>query len=607
MNPVTSSDRLSGQIESSSSIYVDKRDLEHESVLASNRSQSGNENQESPNPVRRNACVKYSGMVVLLLYSYGVLQTLGLVFYLFTSKNDYPIITTFWSIAGLFVAITLPVAFMDIHNHCTHYVSPIQRHYMRILLLVPIYSIESWLALRYYEYKTYFETLREMYEAYYLYEFYVANLELLGGRERIGAILMERSYSHVHHMWPLSICWREGWNTGVQFVDRVSFGVYQHIIIRIATSILAIVFEAFDLFDRGSYAVDRFYLYETIILIVSKLWTVYCINQFFHELEVEMKPISPNAKLWIERTIIFFCFVQALIIEIILLISGVNFHINNEEYISNDEITQTITDFIIVIEMFFIALLMHKYYGYQEFYSADPNVPSPYVVMKTQEVQLVRRLLAQGRSAGAGRGAPAPMADRKALELTLTAGFSDRTHLVQQPSIMSVSDAFNHILPHDLIKETKNRIDIFFARMRGVVPVGVSGTTWVEHREELDLEHVHSLRTSGLEEGVKGAGAEVFAVGIVDETGSGGSSGSLPGSVLHSRNSSALHLDGAVSPPSSTGNSRIHSRNSSVIDLEQLQIQEEKSKRHLVTSGTSMLLGGKFLPPARGYEALNIE
>ena len=35
--------------------------------------------------------------------------------------------------------------------HVLHYVSPLQRHYIRILWMVPIYSVESWLALRFNE------------------------------------------------------------------------------------------------------------------------------------------------------------------------------------------------------------------------------------------------------------------------------------------------------------------------------------------------------------------------------------------------------------------------------------------------------------------------
>jgi hypothetical protein len=46
-----------------------------------------------------------------------------------------------------------------------NYVKPhLQRYYIRCLWMVPIYSIESWLALRYQDYKVYIETPRDAYE-----------------------------------------------------------------------------------------------------------------------------------------------------------------------------------------------------------------------------------------------------------------------------------------------------------------------------------------------------------------------------------------------------------------------------------------------------------
>jgi hypothetical protein len=58
-----------------------------------------------------------------------------------------------------------------------------QRHYIRILWMVPIYSIESWLALRFNEQKLYLETMREAYEAYVVYSFFKLMREFFGPKD----------------------------------------------------------------------------------------------------------------------------------------------------------------------------------------------------------------------------------------------------------------------------------------------------------------------------------------------------------------------------------------------------------------------------------------
>ena len=42
--------------------------------------------------------------------------------------------------AALFVCVTVPLAAHDMHMHLLHYVSPLQRFYVRILVLVPLYA-----------------------------------------------------------------------------------------------------------------------------------------------------------------------------------------------------------------------------------------------------------------------------------------------------------------------------------------------------------------------------------------------------------------------------------------------------------------------------------
>jgi hypothetical protein len=55
-------------------------------------------------------------------------------------------------------------------GHLSHYANPrIQRHAIRVIMMVPVYALESWLAMRFEDYASYIETAREAYEALAVY------------------------------------------------------------------------------------------------------------------------------------------------------------------------------------------------------------------------------------------------------------------------------------------------------------------------------------------------------------------------------------------------------------------------------------------------------
>jgi len=54
------------------------------------------------------------------------------------------------------------ISIIDISNHLLHFSSPVlQRYMIRIMWMVPIYAVESWLSLRFKNYSIYIETARE--------------------------------------------------------------------------------------------------------------------------------------------------------------------------------------------------------------------------------------------------------------------------------------------------------------------------------------------------------------------------------------------------------------------------------------------------------------
>jgi len=78
-----------------------------------------------------------------------------------------------WFFAGLCTVLATLISLHLIFKHLRSYTQPkLQRHIVRILLMVPIYAIDSWLSLQYKEFSLYFDLARDAYEAYVLYQFF---------------------------------------------------------------------------------------------------------------------------------------------------------------------------------------------------------------------------------------------------------------------------------------------------------------------------------------------------------------------------------------------------------------------------------------------------
>lgn len=71
----------------------------------------------------------------------------GIAIYLLITENAQVQVWA-WATALIFVNVAVPLSLYDIHGHMASYVRPqLQRYYIRILWMVPIYAIQSWLAL----------------------------------------------------------------------------------------------------------------------------------------------------------------------------------------------------------------------------------------------------------------------------------------------------------------------------------------------------------------------------------------------------------------------------------------------------------------------------
>lgn len=70
-----------------------------------------------------------------------------------------------WATSGVFAWLSVLFTGHQIYQHLKHYSCPSQQKWIvRILFMVPIYAIASWLGLKFFHLSIYFDTVRDVYE-----------------------------------------------------------------------------------------------------------------------------------------------------------------------------------------------------------------------------------------------------------------------------------------------------------------------------------------------------------------------------------------------------------------------------------------------------------
>lgn len=208
--------------------------------------------------------------------------------------NDFATLEGVWAIAAIFVGIAVPLSLHDIHLHLTHYYSPLQRFYVRILWMIPVYSLQSWLALRFKKERIYLVAWRECFEAYVLWSFFHLMLGFLGGKRSLGARLRLRAKKtgeeYLAHLPPCSWCCRRGWSSGSRFVHRSAVGVYTYVLLRVLCTIIIVIAELAHVF-KEEWA-NPVYAITTVIINVAQFAALYCLAIFYARLHDELMPMK---------------------------------------------------------------------------------------------------------------------------------------------------------------------------------------------------------------------------------------------------------------------------------------------------------------------------
>ena len=277
--------------------------------------------------------------------------------------------------ADMFTACACCVSGISIWAHLRHWVQPrLQVNAVRMILMVPIYSIESALALRAGKYAVIWETLRETYEAFAIYcfvRFLIAGLAFGASGDNgdgdladtetqeslvIAAMAKKDSQCGQHYaglQWVM-----DPWVMGEEFLVKVKLGTMSYVWTRLLCTALTLILEPLGKYDEGNLNNPRAgYLWCTLLLTISQSWALYVLCFLYHAMADELAPLLPFPKFVSVKAIVFFSFWQSILI--VMLEKCNMIPSPHDAHDSSTFNSQELQDLIICYEMFAAAFAMH--------------------------------------------------------------------------------------------------------------------------------------------------------------------------------------------------------------------------------------------------------
>ncbi|KAG2663198.1 hypothetical protein I3760_16G016700 [Carya illinoinensis] len=272
-----------------------------------------------------------------------------------------------WSIfsASIFVAVAVVLSMYLIFEHLAAYNQPEEQKFLiGLILMVPVYALESLLSLLNSDAAFNCEVIRDCYEAFALYCFERYLIACLGGEERTiefmesqrlldsSTPLLKEAYTYgvVEHPFPLNFVLRD-WYLGPDFYNAVKIGIVQYMILKMICALLAMILEAFGVYGEGKFEWNYGYPYLAVVLNFSQTWALYCLVQFYTVIKDKLEPIKPLAKFLTFKSIVFLTWWQGIAVAFLFSMGFLKGSLAQE-------LQTRIQDYIICIEMG-VAAVVH--------------------------------------------------------------------------------------------------------------------------------------------------------------------------------------------------------------------------------------------------------
>uniref|UniRef100_A0A915HP18 Transmembrane protein 184A n=1 Tax=Romanomermis culicivorax TaxID=13658 RepID=A0A915HP18_ROMCU len=266
---------------------------------------------------------------------------------------------------SIFLRPLLLFFLFEIYQHLRWYTCPAeQRWIVRILFIVPIYSFDSWLSLLFFtnDVYIYFNSIRDIYEAFVIYSFLSLCYEYLGGESTIMAKIRGkpiRFLSYSRHSYVTCTCCLARKQYTIEFLRFCKKATLQFCLVKPLMALLTLVLMPMGYYNDGDWSPAKGYLYITLIYNTSISLALYALFLFYNATKKLLAPYNPVIKFTTVKSVIFLSFWQGVLLAIfggIEIIKPV--YSNGILVISTGTVAAGYQNLLICVEMLIAAIVL---------------------------------------------------------------------------------------------------------------------------------------------------------------------------------------------------------------------------------------------------------
>ncbi|CAG8657599.1 19711_t:CDS:2 [Racocetra persica] len=222
-----------------------------------------------------------------------------------------------WAVSGLCAFVATVVSLYLIIKHSQYYHRPeYQRHIIRIVLMVPIYAVISWLSYRFFHYSIYFETVRDCYEAFVLAAFFALLTQYVEDSPDESKEMLDKA-SKTKKKCPSPLCCYRYRPTSENFSNMVKWGILQYVALIPIITFTTLITEAFGVYCAESMSLVFAKVYLKTAQVISVTIAIYALVVFYEVIHDAIASERPFFKFLCVKLVVFFSFWQSLILSIL--------------------------------------------------------------------------------------------------------------------------------------------------------------------------------------------------------------------------------------------------------------------------------------------------